>query len=73
MLDIQIGGKGPGTARRDPGIARRPSGRPAVAAVTLGIFTVMTAELLPVGLLTPAAADLSVTEGAAALMVTVPG
>ncbi|MCX4981945.1 MFS transporter [Streptomyces sp. NBC_00572] len=49
------------------------SGRPAVAAVTLGIFTVMTAELLPVGLLTPAAADLAVSEGTAALMVTVPG
>ncbi|MBP2583231.1 putative MFS family arabinose efflux permease [Streptomyces sp. PvR006] len=41
--------------------------------MTLGIFTVMTAELLPVGLLTPAAADLAVSEGAAALMVTVPG
>ncbi|CAM5470957.1 MFS transporter [Streptomyces narbonensis] len=67
MLDIQIGEQGPG------GITRRPSGRPAVTAVTLGIFTVMTAELLPVGLLTPAAADLSVSEGAAALMVTVPG
>ncbi|MEU7070662.1 MFS transporter [Streptomyces narbonensis] len=67
MLDIQIGKHGPGA------ITRRPSGRPAVAAVTLGIFTVMTAELLPVGLLTPAAADLSVSEGAAALMVTVPG
>ncbi|MEU3693532.1 MFS transporter [Streptomyces narbonensis] len=67
MLDIQIG-------KRDPDdITHRPSGRPAVAAVTLGIFTVMTAELLPVGLLTPAAADLSVSEGTAALMVTVPG
>lgn len=69
MLDIQVkepgAGAGAGTAHR--------SGRPAVAAVTLGIFTVMTAELLPVGLLTPAAADLSVTEGTAALMVTVPG
>ncbi|MFF0276205.1 MFS transporter [Streptomyces sp. NPDC004330] len=54
---------------RDP--AR--GGRPAVAAVTLGIFTVMTAELLPVGLLTPAAADLAVSEGSAALTVTVPG
>ncbi|WP_329622452.1 MFS transporter [Streptomyces sp. NBC_01255] len=66
MLDIQV---------KEPGAddTRHRSGRPAVAAVTLGIFTVMTAELLPVGLLTPAAADLSVTEGTAALMVTVPG
>ncbi|MFE5714803.1 MFS transporter [Streptomyces sp. NPDC056501] len=66
MLDIQV--KGSGAAA-----TRHRSGRPAVAAVTLGVFTVMTAELLPVGLLTPAAADLSVTEGEAALMVTVPG
>ncbi|MGW9040428.1 MFS transporter, partial [Streptomyces sp. NPDC055721] len=49
MLDIQVkeSSAGGGDA------TRRRSGRPAVAAVTLGIFTVMTAELLPVGLLTP--------------------
>ncbi|MFF8834123.1 MFS transporter [Streptomyces sp. NPDC015130] len=69
MLDIQVEERGRGGS----GVPRRPSGRVAVAAVTLGIFTVMTAELLPVGLLTPAAADLSVSEGTAALMVTVPG
>ncbi|MEU7513830.1 MFS transporter [Streptomyces sp. NPDC042898] len=69
MLDIQVKESLADGAHA----ARHRSGRPAVAAVTLGIFTVMTAELLPVGLLTPAAADLSVTEGAAALMVTVPG
>ncbi|MFE5484169.1 MFS transporter [Streptomyces sp. NPDC056527] len=44
-----------------------------VGAVTLGIFTVMTAELLPVGLLTPVAAELDVSAGTAGLMVTVPG
>ncbi|MCT4354768.1 MFS transporter [Streptomyces sp. Je 1-79] len=44
-----------------------------VGAVTLGIFTVMTAELLPVGLLTPVAAELRVSAGTAGLMVTVPG
>ncbi|MEU6944123.1 MFS transporter [Streptomyces sp. NPDC046316] len=43
-----------------------------VGAVTLGIFTVMTAELLPVGLFTPVAAELNVSPGAAGLMVTVP-
>ncbi|MFI9210895.1 MFS transporter [Streptomyces sp. NPDC053253] len=69
MLDIQVKESLADGAHA----ARHRSGRPAVAAVTLGIFTVMTAELLPVGLLTPAAADLSVTEGTAALMVTVPG
>ncbi|MER5960915.1 MFS transporter [Streptomyces sp. NPDC002057] len=69
MSDVQL--RSGRNRLRDPGEA--DGGRPAVAAVTLGIFTVMTAELLPVGLLTPAAADLSVSEGTAALMVTVPG
>ncbi|WP_209495669.1 MFS transporter [Streptomyces sp. PvR006] len=76
MLDIQVkGGAGKGRAGKAGGAerGRERGGPPAVAAVTLGIFTVMTAELLPVGLLTPAAADLAVSEGAAALMVTVPG
>jgi predicted MFS family arabinose efflux permease/enamine deaminase RidA (YjgF/YER057c/UK114 family) len=46
---------------------------PAVAAVTLGIFCLMTSELLPVGLLTPVSADLGVSNGTAGLMVTMPG
>ncbi|MGW8989647.1 MFS transporter [Streptomyces zhihengii] len=45
----------------------------AVLAVTLGIFSLMTSELLPVGLLTPIGSDLDVSEGTAGLMVTVPG
>ncbi|MGW3495114.1 MFS transporter [Streptomyces sp. NPDC001020] len=45
----------------------------AVLAVTLGIFSLMTSELLPVGLLTPVGSALDVSEGTAALMVTVPG
>ncbi|MFI6575330.1 MFS transporter [Nocardiopsis sp. NPDC050513] len=45
----------------------------AVSAVALGIFALMTTELLPVGLLTAVGADLSVTDGTAGLMVTVPG
>ncbi|MFD7962029.1 MFS transporter [Streptomyces zaomyceticus] len=85
MSDVQLA-KGRESARRESGGGRRENdggrresvpdagnGHRAVAAVALGIFTVMTAELLPVGLLTPAAADLSVSEGTAALMVTVPG
>ncbi|MFJ5138246.1 MFS transporter [Streptomyces sp. NPDC088707] len=68
MLDVQLE---KGRADQAKGTAR--GGPPAVAAVTLGVFTVMTAELLPVGLLTPAAADLAVSKGTAALMVTVPG
>ncbi|MEV6551138.1 MFS transporter [Streptomyces sp. NPDC051597] len=45
----------------------------AVLAVTLGIFSLMTSELLPVGLLTPVGTDLDVSAGTAGLMVTVPG
>lgn len=58
------------TARTAPGGAR---GWSAVAAVALGIFALMTTELLPVGLLTPMAADLGVDEARAGLAVTVPG
>ena len=45
----------------------------AVLAVTLGIFSLMTSELLPVGLLTPIGTALHVSDGTAGLMVTVPG
>ncbi|MFH7595457.1 MFS transporter [Streptomyces racemochromogenes] len=45
----------------------------AVAAVSLGIFCLITSELLPIGLLTPVGADLHVSDGTAGLMVTVPG
>ncbi|WP_062216926.1 MFS transporter [Streptomyces sp. NBRC 109706] len=45
----------------------------AVLAVTLGIFSLMTSELLPVGLLTQVGSALEVSEGTAGLMVTVPG
>ncbi|MEV7415004.1 MFS transporter [Streptomyces sp. NPDC089919] len=45
----------------------------AVLAVSLGIFCLMTSELLPVGLLTPVAAGLGVSDGTAGLMVTGPG
>nr|WP_308801014.1 MFS transporter [Streptomyces polyasparticus] len=44
-----------------------------MAAVTLGIFTVITAELLPVGLLTPIGSSLGVSDGTTGLLVTVPG
>ncbi|MEU5091623.1 MFS transporter [Streptomyces sp. NPDC021356] len=45
----------------------------AVWAIALGIFSLMTSELLPVGLLTPVGSDLHVSDGTAGLMVTVPG
>ncbi|MDP9868332.1 MULTISPECIES: MFS transporter [Streptosporangium] len=57
-----------------PGAGRSPAkGWSAVLAVSLGIFALMTSELLPVGLLTPIGSALEVSEGTAGLMVTVPG
>ncbi len=43
---------------------------PAVAALALGVFGLVTAEFLPASLLTAMAADLRVTEGAAGQTVT---
>ncbi|MXQ14655.1 MFS transporter [Microvirga makkahensis] len=42
----------------------------AVFAMTLGVFGLVTAEFLPASLLTPMAADLKITEGAAGQAVT---
>ncbi|MEO3797418.1 MFS transporter [Nonomuraea sp. B10E15] len=54
-------------------IKAKSGGWLAVLAVTLGIFSLMTSELLPVGLLTPVGDELGVSAGMAGLMVTVPG
>lgn len=45
----------------------------AVTTVAVGTFTVVTGEMLPVGLLTPIAAELEVSEGTAGLTMTAPG
>lgn len=44
----------------------------AVSAVAFGTFLLVTAEQLPIGLLAPVGSALSVSEGTAGLMVTVP-
>jgi predicted MFS family arabinose efflux permease len=51
----------------------RRTGWPAVLVVSTGIFTVVTAEMLPVGLLTPMGAALRVSEGAAGQTLTTTG
>ncbi|MET9932078.1 MULTISPECIES: MFS transporter [unclassified Streptomyces] len=51
----------------------RGGGWPAVAAVAGATFTVVTSEMLPVGLLTPVGGALGVTEGTAGLTLTVTG
>ncbi|MEV4565745.1 MFS transporter [Nonomuraea sp. NPDC049419] len=45
----------------------------AVTSVAVGTFTVVTSEMLPVGLLTSIAADLGVSAGTAGLAMTAPG
>lgn len=56
----------------------RPSGTgarnaAAVAAVTLGIFAIVTTEILPIGLLTSIASEFHISDGTAGLMMTMPG
>ncbi|UAK35298.1 MFS transporter [Nocardia sputi] len=50
-----------------------PTGWPAVVAVMLGIFSIVTTEILPIGLLTSIGADFTVSDGMAGLMMTMPG
>lgn len=45
----------------------------AVSSVAMGTFTIVTSEMLPVGLLTSIAATLGVSEGTAGLMMSAPG
>ncbi|AUI64283.1 MFS transporter [Amycolatopsis sp. BJA-103] len=45
----------------------------AVLAVTLGIFSLVTTEILPIGLLTPIGEDFRITPGTAGLTMTLPG
>ncbi|MFI6449737.1 MFS transporter [Kitasatospora sp. NPDC050543] len=45
----------------------------ALAAVAVGTFAMVTAEQLPMGLLSPISGAFDITEGTAGLMVTVPG
>ncbi|MFI5727112.1 MFS transporter [Streptomyces cyaneofuscatus] len=58
-----------------PSARQRPprGGWPGVAALALGTFTVVTSEMLPVGLLTPMGASLGVSEGVAGLTLTITG
>lgn len=51
----------------------RQGGWPAVIAVTAGIFSIVTTEILPIGLLTPIGDTFAVSDGTAGLMMTLPG
>lgn len=45
----------------------------AVFSVTMGIFSIVTTEILPIGLLTPIGSSFTISGGTAGLMMTVPG
>ncbi|MGK4578589.1 MFS transporter [Kitasatospora sp. HPMI-4] len=45
----------------------------AVVAVMLGIFSIVTTEILPIGLLTKIGSSFAVSDGMAGLMMTMPG
>jgi predicted MFS family arabinose efflux permease len=49
---------------------RKEAAWPAVIALTLGVFGLVTAEFLPASLLTPIAADLGISNGSAGQAVT---
>lgn len=49
------------------------SGWAAVIAVTLGLFAVVTTEILPIGLLTSIGSGFTVSDGTAGLTMTMPG
>ncbi len=60
--------------RRLTGRMNAPAPRwPAVFAVTVGIFAIVTIEILPIGLLTPIASGFGVSAGTAGWTMTVPG
>lgn len=63
--DLPVSAAAPGRSAR--------TGWPAVVAVAAGTFTVVTSEMLPVGLLTPVSGSLDVSEGTAGLTLTVTG
>ncbi|MFJ9678088.1 MFS transporter [Streptomyces sp. NPDC101194] len=48
-------------------------GRLAVVSVMLGIFSIVTTEILPIGLLTSIGSDFAVSDGVAGLLLTMPG
>jgi predicted MFS family arabinose efflux permease len=45
----------------------------AVVSVMLGIFSIVTVEILPIGLLTPIGDTFGISDGTAGLMMTLPG
>lgn len=62
----------PGPASRTVS-AEEPAHWTAVVGVALGIFTIVTTEILPIGMLTRLSDDFGVSDGRAGLLMTLPG
>ncbi|WP_394298027.1 MFS transporter [Streptomyces griseus] len=56
-----------------PGTRSAMVGWLAVLSVTLGVFAIVTTEILPIGLLTSIGSGFAVSDGRAGLMMTMPG
>ncbi|NDU72064.1 MFS transporter [Actinomadura sp. DSM 109109] len=63
------------TPAESPSASTAPArgGWPAVLSVMMGIFTIVTTEILPIGLLTSVGSGFTVSDGTAGLMMTMPG
>ncbi|MFJ9850245.1 MFS transporter [Streptomyces sp. NPDC101150] len=67
-----VRGAEPGPQKRELAESRG-GGWPAVGALAAATFTVVTSEMLPVGLLTPMGRELRISDGTAGLTLTVTG
>src|SRR3954453_15133754 len=66
------------TATSQPGGTGLPARSPiiewvAVLSVMMGIFSIVTTEILPIGLLTSIGSSFTISDGTAGLMMTMPG
>ncbi|MET7619221.1 MFS transporter [Streptomyces sp. NPDC005408] len=63
------------TSADDPAVSTRSPliGWLAVVSVMLGIFSIVTTEILPIGLLTTIGSSFTISDGMAGLMMTMPG
>ncbi|MFJ9409079.1 MFS transporter [Streptomyces sp. NPDC101393] len=74
MTEIDEVGRAAEPCGRPGGLARkRGGGLPAVGALAAATFTVVTSEMLPVGLLTPMGGELGISDGTAGLTLTATG
>jgi len=73
-LSVIVGGAGAGVVGENAaGAGRAREYRGGVACLALGIFVIVTTEILPIGLLRPIGDEFAVSDGTAGWLMTVPG